>query len=52
MRCMMHFTEGSYRIYQATSRFIHCMVLLKMTEDWRACLDRRGAVAVVAGDLS
>lgn len=29
-----------------------CTALLKMTEDWRACLDRRETVAVVAVDLS
>ena len=29
-----------------------CTALLKMSEDWRACLDRREAVAVVAVDLS
>ena len=29
-----------------------CAALLKMTEDWRACLDRRETVAVVAVDLS
>ena len=29
-----------------------CKALLKMSEDWRACLDRREAVAVVTVDLS
>ena len=29
-----------------------CSALLKMTEDWRASLDRREAVAAVAVDLS
>jgi len=29
-----------------------CTALLKMTEDLRACLDRRETVAVVAVDLS
>ncbi|PFX22149.1 RNA-directed DNA polymerase from mobile element jockey [Stylophora pistillata] len=29
-----------------------CTALLKLTEDWRACLDRREAVAAVAIDLS
>ena len=29
-----------------------CTVLLKITEDWRACLDKREAVAAVAVDLS
>ena len=29
-----------------------CSVLLKMTEDWRASLDRQEAVAAVAVDLS
>ena len=29
-----------------------CSALLKMTEDWRASLDRREAVAAVAMDLS
>ena len=29
-----------------------CSVLLKMTENWRASLDRREAVAAVAVDLS
>ena len=29
-----------------------CTALLKLTEDWRACLDRKEAVAVVANDLS
>ena len=29
-----------------------CIALLKMTEDWRDCLDNREAVAAVAVDLS
>ena len=29
-----------------------CTALLKLTEDWRTCLDRREAVAVVVIDLS
>ena len=29
-----------------------CSALLKMTEDWRASLDRREAIAAVALDLS
>ena len=29
-----------------------CTALMKLTEDWRACLDRREAVAGVAIDLS
>ena len=29
-----------------------CTALVKLTEDWRACLDRREAVAGVAIDLS
>ena len=29
-----------------------CTALLKMSEDWRACLDRREAVVVVTVDLS
>ena len=29
-----------------------CTALLKLTEDWRTCLDRREAVAAVVIDLS
>ena len=29
-----------------------CTALLKMTEDWRTSLDKRGVVAVVTVDLS
>ena len=51
---MKPFTGGSHRICQSFSLKGHscCTALLKLTEDWRACLDRKYADAAVAIDIS